>query len=383
MDLKLTEDQRQIQQTARDFCERELVSKAASRNATGEFPEQELRALAKLGFMAIAVPEEFGGAGSGTQVCSLVLQEIGRADASVAVAVSVTNMVAELVSRFGTLQQKKTVLPSVASGDAVCGAFALSEPQAGSDPSAMATTAKKTPNGWIVNGTKQWISHGDKAGFLIVWAVTDPKAGSRGISAFIVPKGTPGLSVIGKEQKMGLNGSTTVQLSFDDMELDDDALLGSEGQGFKLAMAALDGGRIGISSQALGIATAAVKHSVQYAKERVQFGVPLIKHQAIANMIADMGTSLEAGTLMTRHAAWLKDNDKPYSKEAAMTKVFVTEGACSICDTAIQIHGGSGYTRDLPLERLYRDARVTRIYEGTSEIQRIVIARHLIKEASR
>ena len=383
MDFKLTEEQELIRQTAQDFAQRELLPHAAKRDIHSTFPEQELRTIAQLGLMGVNVPEAYGGAEAGCMAFSLVMQELGKVDASVAVAVSVTNMVAELISKFGTEQQKKKHVTALTSGRAVCGAFALSEAQAGSDPSAMRTTATKTDTGWRIKGSKHWITSGDRAGVMIVWAMTDKEAGTRGISAFIVEGGASGLSVLRAEEKMGLHGSTTVQLSFDDVDVGEDALLGDVGQGFKLAMAALDGGRIGISSQALGVATAALASSLAYAKEREQFGVPIIKHQAIANKLADMQTMLEASTLLTRRAAWLKDSGRPFGKEASMAKVFTTEKACQICDMAIQIYGGNGYTKDFPLERFYRDVRVTKIYEGTSEIQRIVIARHLIKEASR
>lgn len=383
MDFTLNEEQELIRQTAQDFAQRELLPKAAERDRSSIFPEQELRAIAELGLMGINVPEQYGGAEAGCMAFSLVMQELSKADASVAVAVSVTNMVAELINKYGSENQKKKHVVALTSGKALVGAFALSEPQAGSDPSAMTTTATKTADGWRLKGNKQWITSGDRAGVLIVWAMTEKDAGTRGISAFIVEGGSKGLSVSRSEDKMGLHGSTTVQLSLDDVEVGEDALLGEAGQGFKLAMAALDGGRIGISSQALGVATAALAASLEYSKEREQFGVPIIKHQAIANKLADMNTWLEAATLLTRRAAWLKDQGLPYGKEASMAKVFSTEKACEICDMAIQIHGGNGYTRDFPLERFYRDVRVTKIYEGTSEIQRIVIARHLIKEASR
>ncbi len=383
MDFKLNEEQELIRQTAQDFAQRELLPQAAERDLNGNFPEQELRAIAKLGLMGVNVPEKYGGAEAGCMAFSLVMQELGKVDASVAVAVSVTNMVAELITEFGTEEQKKKHVSALTSGQALCGAFALSETQAGSDPSAMRTTATKTDSGWRLKGSKHWITSGDRAGVMIVWAMTDKGAGTRGISAFIVEGGAQGLSVIRAEKKMGLNGSTTVQLSFDDVDVGDDALLGEAGQGFKLAMAALDGGRIGISSQALGVASAALASALAYAMEREQFGVPIIKHQAITNKLADMQTMLEASTLLTRRAAWLKDNSLPFGKEASMAKVFTTEKACLICDMAIQIYGGNGYTKDFPLERFYRDVRVTKIYEGTSEIQRIVIARHLIKEASR
>ena len=382
MDFALNDEQELIRQTARDFAQRELLPKAAARDRTGEFPTKELAAIAELGLMGVNVPEAYGGSEAGAMAFSVVMQELARVDASVAVTVSVTNMVAELISAYGSEEQKLRHVSKLTSGEAVCGAFALSEPQAGSDPSAMQTTATKVDGGWSIKGNKQWISHGDRAGVLIVWAITDKSAGTRGISAFIVEGGAKGMEVISSEHKMGLKGSTTVQLGFDGLIVGEDAILGAEGMGFRLAMAALDGGRIGISSQALGVATAALEASLAYAQERVQFGQPIIRHQAIANKLADMATKLEASKLLTERAAWMKDQKIPFSKEASMAKVFTTEKACEICDEAIQIHGGNGYTQDFPLERFYRDVRVTRIYEGTSEIQRIVIARQLIKEAS-
>ncbi len=382
MDFSLNDEQDLIRQTARDFAQRELLPKAAARDKSGEFPEPELKALAELGLMGVNVPEAFGGSEAGAMAFSVVMQELAKVDASVAVTVSVTNMVAELVSAYGSEEQKKRHVTRLTSGAALCGAFALSEPQAGSDPSAMQTTATKVDGGWKIKGNKQWISHGDKAGVIVVWAVTDKSAGTRGISCFIVEGGAKGLEVISSEHKMGLKGSSTVQLGFDDVLVGEDAMLGDPGMGFKLAMVALDGGRIGISSQALGVATAALEASLAYAKEREQFGQPIIRHQAIANKLADMATKSEAAKLLTERAAWMKDQKIPFTKEASMAKVFTTEKACEVCDEAIQIHGGNGYTEDFPLERYYRDVRVTRIYEGTSEIQRIVIARQLIKEAS-
>jgi alkylation response protein AidB-like acyl-CoA dehydrogenase len=261
----------------------------------------------------------------------------------------------------------------------VCGAFALSEPQAGSDPGAMTTTATRTGAGWVLRGTKQWITGGDHAGLLVVWAMTNPDAFHRGISAFLVPGTAPGLSVSRAEEKMGLHGSSTVQLALDDVEVGEDALLGNEGEGFKLAMMALSGGRIGIASQAVGISRAALQAATRYALDRAQFGKPIIQHQAISMMLADAATWLDAAELLTLRAAWLKQQGRPFTQAASMAKLFASEHACKICDIAMQVHGGYGYTRDFPVERAYRDVRVTRIYEGTSEIQRIVIARELIK----
>ncbi|HLU68191.1 MAG TPA: acyl-CoA dehydrogenase family protein [Kofleriaceae bacterium] len=377
-----TEEQELIQRTTREFAQRVLAPRAAERDRTEEFPEAELRELAGLGLFGIAVPEEHGGAGAGAVAYSLAMQELAAADASVAVAVSVTNMVAELIARVGSDAQRREHLPRLVGGEYLCGAFALSEPHAGSDPAALRTTATRTEGGWRLRGSKQWITGGDRAGLMVVWAVTDPAAGHKGISCFLVPGGAPGLHVSRREDKMGLRGSSTVGLTFEDVEVGDDALLGQLGGGFKLAMAALDGGRIGIASQALGVARMALEAALAYSQERVAFGVPIAQHQAIGNMLADSATWLEAARLMVLRAAWRKDRGLPFSREAAMGKLLATERAGVICDLALQIHGGYGYTRDFPVERACRDVRVTRIYEGTSEIQRIVIARQLIKEAS-
>lgn len=382
MQFSPTEEQVLVQRTARDFAERVLVPKAAERDVTGEFPEAELRELGKLGLLAVAVPDELGGAGAGVIAYSLVMQELARGDASTAVAVSVTNMVGELIWKNGTPAQQQQWCPRLASGELLSGAFALSEPEAGSDPAALRTTATKTATGWRITGTKQWITTGDRAGVMIAWAVTDPSAGHKGITAFIVPGSARGLSVARLEDKMGLRASSTAQLVFDGVEVGDDAVLGQPGRGFALAMMALDGGRIGIASQAIGIARGALEAAIRYAGERTTFGQPIIKHQAVGNMLADAATWLDASTLMTLRAAYLKEAGKPFSQEAAMAKLFSTEHAWKICDIALQVHGGYGYVRDFPVERALRDVRVTRIYEGTSEIQRIVIARNLLRSQS-
>jgi alkylation response protein AidB-like acyl-CoA dehydrogenase len=377
MELQPTEEQALIQKTARDYAERSLIPKAAERDASGEFPEAELRELGKLGLLAISVPEELGGAGAGPVAYSLAMQELARGDASVAVAVSVTNMVGELIWKMGTPSQQRTWNLRLASGALVCGAFALSEPGAGSDPAAMRMAATKTPTGWRLDGTKQWITDGDHAGVIVVWALTDPLAGHHGISAFIVDGKASGITVARLEDKLGLRASSTAQLVFDGVEIGEDAMLGAPGKGFALAMMALDGGRIGISSQAIGIARGALEAAVRYANERETFGEPIIKHQAVGNMLADAATWLDAATLMTLRAAWLKETGQPFSQQASMAKLFATEHAWKICDIALQVHGGYGYVKDFPVERALRDVRVTRIYEGTSEIQRIVIARNL------
>ncbi|HEY0484359.1 MAG TPA: acyl-CoA dehydrogenase family protein [Kofleriaceae bacterium] len=379
MDFAASEEQRLIQRTARDFAERVLVPRAAARDVSCEFPTAELAELGRLGLLGIAVPEALGGSGAGVVAYSLAMQELARGDASVAVATSVTNMVAELISNRGSAELARAWVPRLVSGEAVCGAFALSEPDAGSDPAALRTIATRTAGGWQLSGTKQWITGGDRAGCLVVWAVTEPGAGHKGITAFIVPGGAPGMTVARLEDKLGLHGSSTAQLVLDRVEVGDDAVLGQVGGGFALAMIALDGGRIGIASQAIGIARGALEAALRYAQERRTFGEPIIKHQAVAAMLADAATWLDAATLMALRAAHLKESGQPFSQQAAMAKLFATEHAWKICDIALQVHGGYGYVRDFPVERALRDVRVTRIYEGTSEIQRLVIARNLLR----
>jgi alkylation response protein AidB-like acyl-CoA dehydrogenase len=377
MDLALTDEQQLIARTARDFAERRLAPVAAARDRDGTFPADELRELAALGLLGVAVPEELGGSAAGAVAYSLVMQELARVDASVAVAVSVTNMVAELIAKVGSEVHHDHVR-DLTSGRALCGSFALSEPQAGSDPAAMRTTATRVDGGYRLTGTKQWITSGDRAGVLVVWAMTDVAAGHKGITAFIVRGGAPGLSVGRAEHKLGLCGSSTVQLALDGVEVSDADVLGGVGGGFRLAMMALDGGRIGIASQAVGIARGALEQAIAYARERVQFDVPIIKHQAIGNMLADAATWLDAAALLTLRAASLKESGQPFGDAAAKAKLFASEKAGLVCDLALQVHGGYGYTKDFPVERAYRDVRVTRIYEGTSEIQRLVIARALL-----
>jgi alkylation response protein AidB-like acyl-CoA dehydrogenase len=379
LDFQPTEEQLAVQQLARDVAQRLLAPRAAGRDLTGAFPLEELRELARLGLLAITVPEELGGAGAGAVAYSLAMQELARADAAVAVAVSVTNMVAELIAQNASPALARAWVPRLASGDLVCGAFALSEPEAGSDPASMRTTAERTATGWRLSGTKQWITSGDRAGALVVWAVTDRGAGHKGITAFVVDARANGLAVARLEDKLGLHGSSTAQLVLDGVEVGDDAVLGAPGRGFALAMTALDGGRIGIASQAVGIARGALEAAVRYAQDRRTFGQPIIQHQAVGAMLADSATWLDAAALMTLRAAHAKQSGHPYAQLAAMAKLFATEHAWRICDLALQVHGGYGYVRDFPVERALRDVRVTRIYEGTSEIQRIVIARNLVR----
>ena len=378
--FELTEEQQLIQQTARDFATRELAPRAAERDRQGIFPTAELHKLAELGLMGINIPAAYGGAEAGVVATSLAVTEIARGCASTAVTVSVSNMVAEIICAFGTEEQKRKHVPRMTGGEYTCSAFALSEPHCGSDASALRTTAKRVSGGWLLNGSKQWISHGDHSGVIVVWARTNPRPGAKGVSAFLVEKGTPGM-IIGKhEEKMGLRGSTTVPLTFEDCQLPEEALIGVEGGGFPVAMTALDGGRIGVASQALGIGLAALDEARRYASERQAFGAPLAALEAIQFMLADCSVEIEAARLLTLRAALFKEQKRPFTREASMAKVYTTEAANRVCYRALQIHGGYGYTKDYAIERLTRDARVTTIYEGTSEIQRLVIGRDLVKD---
>ncbi|HEY8038406.1 MAG TPA: acyl-CoA dehydrogenase family protein [Polyangiaceae bacterium] len=393
MDLELNETQTLVQKTARDFAARVVAPQAAEIDATERFPREVLRGLADLGLMAINVPPELGGSGAGAVASALAMQEIARACASTAVMMSVTNMVGEAIARFGTEAQKQHHCPKLAGGEHATGSFALSEPDAGSDPGGMRTTARRDGGEWVLDGAKQWITGGSYAGVFIVWARTAPpesedangrvpdargRTGAKGISCFLVEGGARGLKIGRPEDKMGIRASNTVPLELDGCRVPADALLGQEHGGFKIAMMALDGGRIGISSQALGIARAALAESVAYAKERRAFGVPIADHQAIQWKLADMKTQIDAAHLLAMRAAWLKEQGRPFSREAAMSKVFASETAVKVCNEAVQIHGGYGYIREFAAERHLRDARVTMIYEGTSEIQRVVIARSVL-----
>jgi alkylation response protein AidB-like acyl-CoA dehydrogenase len=381
VDFALDDTQALIQKTARDYATRVVQPLAASMDREEQVPESVLRGLAERGLMAVNVPEALGGAGAGAVAYALAIQEIARACASTAVTMAVTNMVGEVIARFGTGAQREECCPRLASGEWLAGSFALSEADAGSDPGGMRTTATRHAGAWVLSGSKQWITSGAFAGIFIVWARTSPSAthpGARGLSCFLVPKGTPGLTVGRAENKMGIRGSNTVALEFIDCRVPESALLGERDGGFKIAMMALDGGRIGISAQAIGIAKAALEESVLYDKERRQFDRPIADFQATQWKLADMHTELEAAHLLCMRAAWRKEHGRPFSREASMAKVFASEAANRICNQAVQIHGGYGYTRDFPAERHLRDARVTTIYEGTSEIQRRILARAVL-----
>jgi len=378
MDLTLDETQAMVQKTARDYATRVIMPEAAAIDREERFPSAILKGLAELGLMAVNVPEELGGAAAGPVAYALAMQEVARACASTAVTMAVTNMVGEVIAAFGSVEQKQRYNPKLASGEYAAGAFALSEPGAGSDPGGMSTTARRDGDSWVLDGQKQWITSGAYAGVMVVWARTGDREtlpGTRGISCFLVEGGTPGL-IIGKaEDKMGIRGSNTVSLTFDGCRIPTSALLGELNSGFRIAMMALDGGRIGISSQAIGIARAALEESVKYAHDRKQFNKPIAEFQAIQWKLADMGVDLDAAHLLAMRAAWLKEKGRVFSREASMAKVFATEAANRICNKAVQIHGGYGYIREFAAERHLRDVRVTMIYEGTSEVQRIVIAR--------
>ena len=365
-----------VQQAARAYAQKSLAPIAAELDREGRFPREQLRELAELGLMGVNVPEELGGAQAGAVAYALAMIEIAQGCASTAVSMAVNNMVAETIARFGTDQQKKRYVPEITSGRFTAASYALSEPHSGSDAAALRTTARKDGSGWLLNGSKQWITSGDHAGVFVVWARTGD-AGAKGISCFLVEGGARGLHVGKHEDKMGLRASTTVPLSFEEVRGE---LMGAEGGGFAIAMAALDGGRVGIGAQATGIGLSALDDAVKYAKDRQAFGQPIANYQAIKFMLADCATELDAARLLVLRAAGLKEAGKKFTREASMAKVFASEKANKVADIGVQIHGGYGYIDEFPAERHYRDARVTTIYEGTSEVQRIVIARELLKD---
>jgi alkylation response protein AidB-like acyl-CoA dehydrogenase len=373
------EAQALVRDTARAYAQKSLAPVAGQLDKECRFPREQLLELAELGLMGVNVPEEYGGAEAGAVAYALAMMEIAQGCASTAVIMGVNNMVAEVICKFGTLAQKKRYVPEITSGRFQAASFGLSEPHSGSDAAALRTSARRDGDSWVINGSKQWITSGDRAGVITVWARTG-ETGARGISCFLVEGGARGLHVGRHEDKMGLRASTTVSLSFEDLRVPADALLGEEGKGFAVAMSALEGGRIGIGAQAVGIGTAALNAAVRYARERHAFGQPIANYQAIRFMLADSAVELDAARLLVLRGAALKEAGKPFTREAAMAKVFAAEKANKACDAAVQVHGGYGYIDEFPVERHYRDARVTTIYEGTSEIQRHVIARELLKE---
>jgi alkylation response protein AidB-like acyl-CoA dehydrogenase len=379
MDFEFSEEQKMIQQMARDFAENEVKPKAAELDKTERHPAEIIQKMAELNLMGIAIPDVYGGGGADAVSYVVALEEISRGCASVGVIMSVNNsLVCDPINTFGTEEQKKKFLTPLASGKKL-GCFGLTEPEAGSDAAAQKTTAVLQGNQWVINGKKNFITNGNVADYCVLMAMTDKSKGYKGISAFIVDCKTPGFSVGVVEKKLGIKASGTAELIMEDCRLPKENLLGEVGQGFYVAMNTLDGGRIGIASQALGIARAALEAAAEYSKSRVQFGQPISKFQAIQWMIADMATELDAARLLTLRAAFLKDQKQRYEKEAAMAKLFASEAASRITTKAIQVHGGYGYIQEYNVERHFRDARITEIYEGTSEVMRLVISSAILK----
>ena len=378
MSFKLTDEQLMIQTMVRDFARKVLLHTAMERDRTREFPIENLKKMGELGLVGMMVPPDYNGAGVDAVSYVLALQEVAYACASTAVVMSVQNsIVCETINRFGTDEQKETYLKPLASGE-VIGAFAMTEPHAGSDTVSQSTMAVRDGDYYIINGTKRFITSGKNAGVTIITAKTDKAKRHKGISVFIVEKGTPGFTVGKTEDKMGLRASDTTDLVFDDCRIRAENFLGQEGDGFKIAMTALDSGRIGIAAQSVGVAQAALDAAVSYAGEREQFGQPISKFQGLRWMLADMVTEIEAARQLTLSAADMKDRGEKYTMQASMAKLFASEMVNRVTAKALQIHGGYGYTKEYSVERLYRDARVFTIYEGTSEIQRVVIANYLI-----
>ncbi|MDE0716915.1 MAG: acyl-CoA dehydrogenase family protein [Rhodospirillaceae bacterium] len=376
----LTDDQIMIRDTARQFAQERLGPTAAERDRTGETPRDLLAEMGALGFMGMTIPEEWGGAGADTVAYVLAMEEIAGGDGGVSTVMSVNNSpVAAALHGYGSTEQKERFLKPLARGE-INAAFSLTEPQAGSDASNLKTRAEKRGNKYVLNGAKQFISSGATADINLMFAVTDPAAGKRGISAFIVPTDTPGYKVVRKEEKLGQRSSDTCALILEDMEATPDLLVGQEGEGYRIALANLEAGRIGVAAQAIGMARAAYEHAVAYARERVSFGKPIIGHQAVAFRLADMATQIEAAHQMALNVARLKDASLPCLKEAAMAKLFASEMAERVCSDAIQVHGGYGYLQDFPVERIWRDVRVCKIYEGTSDVQKMIISRAIAAE---
>ncbi len=379
MDLELTEEQKLLRRTVRDFAEGEVKPLAAEIDETGEFPRTTFRKAAELGLTAVAIPEEYGGAGFDHTSYAIVIEEISRVCASTGVILSVQNsLYCETLYRLGTGKQKEHFLVPFARGERM-GCYALTEPQAGSNAAALRTTAVRRGDRYVVNGTKAWITNGGVADAAVVYVSTDPAKGEKGITALLMERGTPGLKIGKEEKKMGLHATACTELSFTDCEVPVENRLGAEGEGYKIALATLDGGRIGIAAQATGIAQGAFEQALAYAQQRQAFGQMIAEFQAIRFMLADMATEIEAARLLARRAAWKQDSGARFSLEASIAKLFASEMATRVTHKAIQIHGGYGYSCEYPVERMYRDARVTEIYEGTSEIQRLVIASWVLR----
>jgi len=377
MDDFYTDEQRMIRDAARDFAVERLAPNAAKWDRDGELPPEVVSQMGELGLLGMVVPPDWGGSYTDYTAYALALEEIAAGCASCATLMSVHNSVGcGPILNFGTDGQKDSFLSDLATGKRI-GAFCLTEPHAGSDASNIRTRAVLQNGQWVLNGSKQFVTNGSRASIAIVFAVTDPDAGKRGLSAFIVPTDTPGFNVGRPERKLGIRASDTCPVSFENCAIPEENLLGARGEGLRIALSNLEGGRIGIAAQAVGIARAAFDAARSYATQRVQFGRALKEHQTIANMLADMATRLNAARLLVHHASRMRSSGKPCLSEASQAKLYASEVAEEVCSKAIQIHGGYGYLEDYPVERHYRDARITQIYEGTSEVQRIVIARHI------
>ncbi|WP_445381352.1 acyl-CoA dehydrogenase family protein [Robiginitalea sp. IMCC43444] len=378
MDFSLTEEQQMVQQAARDFAQNELLPGVIERDEKQEFPAEQIRKMGELGFMGMMVAPKYGGSGLDTLSYVLVMEELSKIDASSSVVVSVNNsLVCWGLETFGTEEQKEKYLKRLASGE-VIGAFCLSEPEAGSDATSQKTTAEDKGDHYLLNGTKNWITNGNSADIYLVMAQTYPEKGHKGINALIVEKGMPGFEIGPKEQKMGIRGSDTHSLMFTDVKVPKENRIGTDGFGFKFAMKTLAGGRIGIAAQALGIAAGAYELSLKYSRERKAFGTEIANHQAIAFKLADMYTQIEAARMLVYKAAQDKDNGDNYDLSGAVAKLYASQVAMDTAVEAVQVHGGNGYVKEYHVERMMRDAKITQIYEGTSEIQKIVISRSII-----
>ena len=378
MNFDLTDEQLMVKQSAREFAEAELAHDAAERDEKALFPRVAVKKMGELGFLGMLTPEQYGGSEMGMFNYILALEEVSRVDASACVIMSVTNSLCQyVINTYGTEDQKEKYLPRLGSGEQL-GAYALSEPQSGSDAANMRTFAENKGDHYLLNGTKNWVTNGKSAGIYIVFAVTDRDMGHKGISAFIVEGDREGFTTGKKENKLGIRSSDTCELIFNDCKIPGENLIGEEGNGFKIAMDTLDGGRIGIAAQALGIAQSALEKSLNYSKEREQFGKPISKYQAIQFKLAQMGTETEAARLLTYRAAIRREEGRRITREASMAKYYASEMAMRAAEEAVQIHGGYGYIQEYEVERLMRDAKITQIYEGTNEIQRTVIARELL-----
>jgi butyryl-CoA dehydrogenase len=375
IDFELTDEQRLVRDAAREFADREIVPRARDNDRSGRFDTELVAKLAEVGFIGAILPEEYGGRGIDYRTYGLIVEEIGRADSSARTVVSVnTSLVGSAIAKWGSEEQKRRFIPGICSGEAM-GCFGLTEPDTGSDAANLGTRAEKIDDGWRLSGQKQWISLGNHAAFALIFAQTDPELGHRGLGAFLVPTDSPGFSSTEIHGKLGLHASDTAELVLDGVEVGDEALLGEIGDGFKVAMTALDSGRFSVSAGCVGICQGCVDASTAYAKERQQFGRPIAAFQLVQAMIADMVVDTHAARGLVWKAAWLKDTGRPNTLETSVAKLFSTEAAVRSANTAIQVHGGSGYVDDHPVERYLRDARVTTLYEGTSQIQKLIIGR--------